>query len=324
MDPTIALTIAIHGLIALVPTTENGTHYMTALLIDAQEEHQMEGMEMCPIKHHPELRFLVKEPAQCVDAGCTSSGYRCICKDDDLARKHIFLKFGPDFNPLTKELDSTPPAQDLPTNIAEAGRFSYVANLSQEPFGLTLDSQYLGDTPSTTLISRMKVPLQSVTACSLAGREEAGQLNVQLMGFRKLHDLPRQEEMSQALAQKVVLGLSIPPKAGVFLHISDFDGVTNDKSIELRAGFWGYQIDLSNQPSKPLDLDHPCNDTVARHFAMYYALAKQPIEAVKNRLIPHFRFTQGVRRDDIEPDVCKKPILAMVDRPACPVATINP
>src|SRR4029079_9506444 len=108
MDP-ITLTIAIHGLIVLVPTTENGTHYMTALLIDARTQHSMESMEMCPSEHHPELRFLVKESAQCRDAGCSASGNRCICSEGDIEGKHIFLKFDPEVNLLTQAIDNTPP-----------------------------------------------------------------------------------------------------------------------------------------------------------------------------------------------------------------------
>lgn len=315
---SIALRIALHGLIALVPTTDNGANHMTALLVDARKPH--DGME-CSIDHHPKLTFLVAETRDCLQAGCKTSGKQCTCLEDALERKHVSLEFQPVPALAAQALSNALPANVLPENRDEAGSFSYVANLSQAPFGLTLNPDYLTPDPPQNLLARMTVPFETATACALATREDAGEANVHAMSFRELHAPSRKEDVSQALAQKVILELTVPDGGEVKLHISDFNG-TSDRVIKLLAGSKGYRIDFSNHPNEPLDRDDPCNDGVARHFAMFYDLAQNSTTA--KPLLPHVSFTRSRNEPNLRPQICDDPFFALMDRPVCPMARFNP
>lgn len=325
---SIALRIVLHGLIALVPTTDsNGVNHMTALLVNGLEPHGID--ERCTSIHRPMLRFLAAETGECVDADCEISGNQCTCREMALTGKHISIDITPVPVSASQRLTSSPPINRLPTNKSEAASFSYIANLAQAPFGLSLNQEYLGAAPPEHLLARMKFPFNSITSCALAAREDGGDAHVHEMSYRKLHDPSLKTDTSQALAQRVITELAIPDGNGseepqVILRISNFgDPEMDGHKIRLLPGASGYRIEISNQPPRFLDRDDPCNDGVARHFAMFYELADGAIP-LSERLLPHVRFATSVNRASIQPEVCNELVFALMDRPICPMATFNP
>jgi hypothetical protein len=330
---SIPVRIALHGLIALVPTLDptSGANRMTALLIDGRTANAAE----CMSEHHPRLEVVATNTADCpIGIGCRLSGNHCICEYkantgiDPLVGKEISLTIQPAPTPTAAKPTSDLPAHSLPADDGEASSFSYVANLSQTPFGLTINPDYLADSPASSsranLVTRMQVPYQTIAACDLATRPDGGGANVHAMSFRELHAPSQPGEMSYALAQLVVAKLDVPdadPAAQVVtLHISDLGGA-NDAPITLLAASDGYKIEVSDEPAGPLDFDTPCDDGVARHFTHFYDLAQSPIGA---RLLPHVRFTQFENADSIDPVICKDPTFQLMNRPICPMATFNP
>src|SRR3954471_2777320 len=266
----IPLKIFLHGLLALVPTTDPmGVHHLTALLVDGR----MPMQEECGMEHHPKLSFLVAETAECIDAGCTISGNLCTCMHDTttgadpLVGKQISLEISPTPAPTPGKPSGALPVNPLPSDSGEAASFSYVANLSQAPFSLAVDPIYLNPVPSpaarTHLVGRMELPYNSLTACALATREDGGEANVHSMSFRELHTVSGSGEVSYALAQKVIAELTVPDAGAgeqvVKLHVHDFDD-SNDLSFTLSPIAGAYRIDLGNDPDGPLDRDAPCDD----------------------------------------------------------------
>jgi hypothetical protein len=326
----IPLKIFLHGLIALVPSTDPmGGNHLTALLVDGR----MPMQEECMMEHHPKLSFLVAETAECIDAGCTISGNQCACGHDTttgidpLVGKQISVEILPEPAPAPGKPSGALPVNPLPSDSGEAASFSYVANLSQAPFSLAVDPIYLKPDLSpaarTHLIGRMEVPYNSLIACALATREDGGEENVHSMSFRQLHTQSESGEMSYALAQKVIAGLTVPDSGTgeqiVRLHVHDFDG-RNDLSFTLAPVEGAYRIDLGNDPDGPLDRDDPCDDGVARHFKHFYELAST---VAANILIPHVRPTQFKSSAFLQPAACMDPIFGVANRPICPLGTFN-
>jgi hypothetical protein len=325
---SIPLKIFIHGLIALVPATDPSGAKMTALLVDGRTANP--NPLQCMTAHYPQLQFFAAADAQCINAGCTAQG-DCNCMHDPAAgkdpliRKQIWLEISPSPTLATGKPSSSLPGHSLPDDSREAGSFSYVANLSQEPFGLKIDPKYLAPTPPpealSHMVARMEVPYKTVTACSLAARRDGGQDNAHAMSFRELNHPSGSGDVSYALAQMVVTELDVPDGGSVKLHISDFGGA-NDHSIDLAVdpAIGYYQITLSNI-ADDLDYDHPCNDGVARHFRHFYDFAENPPSPI---LLPHVRITQFKSWTPLQPNVCKDPHHALSNRPICPIATFNP
>lgn len=327
---SIPLKILIHGLIALVPATDPSGAKITALLVDGRTANAAE----CMTEHHPRLA-IVTQDAECIAAGCNAiGGGACDCaydKDagkDPLVGKQIWLEISPSPNLATARPNSSLPDHGLPEDSREASSFSYVANLSQEPFGLNVDPKYLAPNPPPEarahLVARMEAPYASVTACSLATREDGGQANVHTMSFRKLHEPSDSGDVSYALAQMVVAELVVPDGGSVKLHISDFGGA-NDHSMMLASQVFSsgniYKIDLSNEAAAPLSYDDPCDDGVARHFSHFYDFADN---STGSRLLPHVRFTQFRSAVPLQPRACKDPTFELSNRPICPLVTFNP
>lgn len=325
------LRIILHGLIALVPTTtelKDGqlVHHLTALLVDGRTSHSIDGR--CTSTHHPMVTLLVAQSADCTDADCEFYNNQCICKEAALAGKHISLEITPSPVLSLQRPSNSKPLNDLPTNNTEAASFSYIANLAQAPFGLSLNSDYLTSSPPAHLLARMIVPFSEITSCALSAREDEGESHVHEMSFRKLHAPSLQTDTSHALAQKVITQVMVPEDTSqeqkVVLRIRDFDEPeTGGHRIPLLPGGNGYRIEISNQPLKPLLRDDPCNDGVARHFAMFYELAQNP-PSLEERLLPHVRFAPSVPTESVLPQICDEPTFALMDRPICPVATFNP
>lgn len=331
----IPLKIFLHGLIALVPTTDSGVNQLTALLVDGRMA--MQGQ--CTMQHNPKLRFFVAKTADCVSvSGCTISGNQCTCTHDTakgvdpLAGQQIWLDFQPDPLPAPSLPKGALPTPTLPKDKDQAASFSYIANLSQKPMNLAVDPIYLAPNPSpaarTHMVARMDVPYNSVKACALATREDNGLTKIHELSFRKLHNPSQTDEVSYAMAQKVVAELTVPDGGAieqtVNLHFSDFDG-TNDHSFTLKPDKGAYRIDVSNDPEASLDRDDSCDDGVARHFSHFYEMALTVPEEEK---LPHVRPTQFTPLDGdsngLEPDACKDPDFGLDARPICPMVMFNP
>jgi hypothetical protein len=183
----------------------------------------------------------------------------------------------------------------------------------------------LPESARQVLLARMQIPFREVTACSLARREEGGELKVHAMGFRQLGVAGQPDEKTQAVAQMVVADLEVPDvPAGsqvVRLRLRDFSG-TDERVVELRPGIHGYLIELSNAGPE-LDRDAPCDDGVARHFALFYDLAENP-PALEKRLIPYVRLTQAqLTSTELKPPACDHPTFNASARPICPMATFQ-
>lgn len=293
----------------------------------------------CTLDHHPKLQFFVEETAECIAVpGCQAKGNRCICAYDEnqdppdpLVGKHIYLEILPAPVLASTKPDSSLPEHSLPSDSREAGKFAYVANLSQAPFHLTVDPAFLARDPAPKvldrLVARMEIPYKDLTACNLATRLDGGERNVHSMSFRPLFEPPDSGEVSYALAQRVVAELSIPAAGEggqiVRLHISDFGGESDHPITLLPSQEDGaYRIELSNA-AQDLEIDHPCDDGVARHFTHYYALAKKLPEEEEPKL-PHVRPTQFRSEVPLKPNTCKDRIFAIESRPICPMASFNP
>jgi hypothetical protein len=314
----------LHGLIALAPHPDpSGNHFMTALLIDGRAESAMP----CMAPHNPKLTFTVPEATQiqCINAGCDLTGLECDCTDA-LTSKQIFLKITPAPDLSTPLPDNTSPLPELPGTVTAAGDISYIANLSLPPFGQVLNPSYLNSSsPPQNLLARMEIPFHTITACALAAREDKGESHIQPFSFHKLHVRGALTEASQAIAQVAVAQVDVPDGGGgpqqVILHISDFDG-NHDHSIVLDQGDGGYMIELSNDTTV-LNRDDACEDGVGRHFGLYYDLAMTP-PTMADRLIPHARFTDGLKVENFTPPVCVMLDFDPMDRPVCPIAMFKP
>lgn len=330
---SIPLRIFIQGLIALVPTMDPSGAKMTALLVDGRQE----DTASCMYEHHPKLIVHVAQDADCTRAGCEALGRgSCSCyydddtKNDPLVGKDIWLEISPGPSLATGNPSNALPGHALPDDSREASSFSYVANLSQEPFGLKIDQKYLLPNPPqearANIVTRMMAPYKTITSCALAALEDGGQPNVHAMSFRALKTPSDSGEVSYALAQMVVTEFAVPDGGSVTLHISDFGGANDQKLVlaseqQASSNETLYKIGLSNNMGGPLNYDNPCNDGVARHFEHFYALAEK---TTGPHLLPHVRFTQFKSARPLEPRICKDPTFELSDRPICPMASFNP
>lgn len=318
--------IIMHGLIALAPTAPGDQNHITALLLDTQMSHDTHDT-LCASVHHPELTFRIAEipenERKCSAAGCNPVGTECAC-GDGIFKKKITLEFsGPLSDPLPEQLpldDNNVNNYGLPT-ASTIGSRRFVANLTKAPFNLKLlDSAMLDN----HLFARMEVPVEKLVSCSLSNREDQGGKYVIPMGIRAIGERSRASDRTQAFAQMIVAKFDVPEGQQIRITISNFDG-SDPQSMVLAAGEFGYLIRLSNEPDE-LERGSPCDDGIARHFAHYYDLAENP-PAWEKRLIPHARFTQGIRFDGSDPEPaaaeaeeCKNLAFTMMDRPICPMA----
>jgi len=317
---TIPVKIFLHGLLVLVPTPQT-TDHITALLANSEVMAQASPHDpLCGHEAHVAM-IKVKTAAsdQCDQAGCTASGFQCVCRGDALKGKRVSLGIR-----QTSALDKAEPLEngtpeELPASAEKAGSFAYVANLVHAPFNLTLNPAFLSVTPPDGLFVRVDVPFTRVTSCSLSKRDDGGSKNIHSMSLRQLNFPSREDDYSQALAQKVVAEVAVAADAVVTLTISNPDG-TGGHDIVLEPGSESYTIDVSNH-APALPLDHPCNDGVARHFAMLYQFAANPPAEV---LYPHLRPTKSVPEKGMEPAACADPGFGIMDRPICPIAAFNP
>jgi|GEM_PF-6410637 len=318
---TTTLTIVLQGLLALVPNNEpGGVNQMTVLMLDGNHSHGIECMGV----HHPKLSIRA-DNAECVKAGCSAKGGLCIC-EQALTRKDLWLEIQPQPDPPRQELPKDPP-RPIPRNRQEAAELGYVANLAHPPFNLSLNQEYLSASPPQNLVSRLRFPFESITACALAKRFDGGEAYVHALGFRLLGNEWEEGETSQAMAERVIASITVPDTGAdgprVTLHLKNLDSADETTIPLLPSDPHVYVINFLNETT-PLLVGHPCDDGIARHFALFYELAQSP-PAVENRLIPHVRLTQSKCADALDLPGCEFPTQAPpLDRPICPMAIFNP
>jgi len=320
---SIPFKIMLHGLIALAPSVNsNDPNHITALLFDGRPPSTIE----CLGEHHPKLTFLVSpgDQEECSTAGCEVSVDTCECTES-LAGKKIWLVISPQAGLASQKLPSDGDEalannHGVPANKAAAGSLLYVANMTKPPFNMEIDPDYLAPQPrAQNLLARMEVPFSTLTACSLSNREDQGTAHVQPMSFRKLGRTGKNEDQSQALAQMVLAKFDIDVTQNATIHMSDFSGANEHSILVAPHPVHGYMVNLSNETDK-LDPGAPCDDGIARHFALFYEFAKNP-PAWADRLLPHVRFSSSTIAESVNPDICKDPTLNFMDRPICPIAS---
>jgi len=310
MSP-IPLRIVLHGLIALTPANgADSANHMTALLVAAQTR-PAEVDERCFDPHMPMLEV---RSDQCTSVpGCHLDGLKCHCS---LSRQDLSLLVDPplDLGPLA--LGDEP--HILPFDQSEAGSFSYVANLKR--LGQTLDPRFLATVPPDALAARMTFPVESVKACALAVRLDEGSRNVHPLGFRLLGFLEATDDITQALAQQVLAGLTIPDQATVQIKVRDF-GSIEEHLLTLQPEDGVYEIDLSNMRMTDMGVDDPCDDGIGRDFGFFYELVQNK-PGWPDRKLPHVKYTHWKSALDLDPNECKEiRDHAPSSRPICPMAS---
>ena len=320
--------IILHGLIALVPSTDLSgmANHMTALLVDARSQPpgMPSGLKECFVPHQSVLTVKVDDSAQCLKAGCTPQGLdNCVCKLD---RTEVSLS--PDVSPEKQKLAKLP-ASSLPFDQQHANDFSYVANMSQPPLSQQLDPRFLEPLPPPALAARMTFTFASITACSLGTRRDEGSANVHPLGFRPLHATEKPGEVSQAMAQQLVASYEIS-QGPLILNLSGFGG-GNQRHLTLKPIADSYEIMLVNMRGAKSDgtipndvpTDDICDDGIGRDFSFFYELVKNP-PAWEDRQIPHIKYTRWKSSRDLEVAECNHKTHFPDSHPICAMATFNP
>lgn len=325
---TIPVKIMLHGLIALAPVQgANDPNYISALLFDGRTPPTI--IQCLDAQHQPRLEFPVSQEEQenCSDAGCVVENDTCKCTAS-LEGKRIWidpqLSVGSQRLPSDSD-ESLANNHGVPSNKTAAASPFYIANLAKPPFNMKLDSKYLEHRMVENLLARMEFPVSALTACSLSKREDQGEAYVQAMSFRPIGARSEAGERSQALAQMILAQFKIDEAQKVTINMESLDdeGHVNVHSIVVAPHpEHGYMIELSNE-APPLGRGNPCDDGIARHFALLYEFAEKP-PVWADRLIPHVGFIQSKRAKDINPDVCEDPTFNLQERPICPMASFLP
>ncbi len=313
----IPLQIVLHGLIALVPPDAGHPNQLTALLLDGQHPPAHE----CIAPHEPMLEFNATTSAACLNAGCTVSGDLCTCGAKALEGRDLSLKLSGASRSAQSKLNVRP-ENPLPLDDQAAIDFAYVPNMSAKPYGVKLNPAYQSAHPPSNLLARMEVPFNSIAACALWQHEDEGQNYTFALNARKLKEAEGTSSISQAVAQMVVATLDLTPQGSkVEIHLRSF-ATGEEKVIGVKLSSKGSRIALTND-TVPLDRDDPCDDGIARHFALYYELADKEV-AFGDRLVPHMKFTHHQKSPAAPPDGCKLNDFDVMNRPVCPMATIQP
>jgi hypothetical protein len=343
MSSTVFVSIALHGLIALVPVNvgsdgilapggaaEGGANHMAALLVDAHDPGVVDQSIKCIARHDPRLVFSIPDSSVpvCGDLGwCEalpaplSGPRRCSCVP---VGKKIWLT--PESSPEPRTHFKQWATDDFPPDPKPD--FSYFPNLAH--FGKHLDPIFLKNTAdpfeleriNRDLAARMVFPFDGLTTCALAVRPGEGQQeNAHSFGFRKLNELTdSQIQPHQAVAQRLLAKHTYQiAEQPLELHMSDLDG-HNEVTIML-AQSGNVEIELSNE-RKHLELDHPCNDGVGRDFALFYKLATEPELDWTVVPLPHLMPTVARKSDLVEDPACSlQPDKGMMSRPVCTMAS---
>jgi hypothetical protein len=198
---TVIVSIALHGLIALVPVNvasdggltpggaaAAGANHMAALLVDARDPGVIDQRIECIARHDPKVVFSIPEGsvpvcadvAECVVLPAVNSELRrCSCVPTG---KKIWLT--PESSPTPQPFNQWA-EHDLPPD--HHPDFSYFPNLAH--LGKRLNPIFLNGV-SDNLAARMVFPFDGLTTCALAVRQgEGNQDNVHSFGFRKLNEV---------------------------------------------------------------------------------------------------------------------------------------
>lgn len=310
--------IMLHGLIALVPVTgaDGKANHMTALLLDGRQPRDLQ----CFVPHTPELTIATSNN-ECIAAGCSVNTNACTCSIEEFQE----ITLTPDVQPA-RQAFAVKPESSLPFDQTKATNFAYIGNLGS--LGQTLKSGLLDSAsapPPGLLIARMTFPFEAANACSLATRRDEGGDNVHPLNFRKVGELEKANEMSQALAQVFMAHYKLPddgtgsPKLTVTLSKP---GGSSPHAMVLTPGPDGYSIRLENKRAFELLPGDPCDDGVARDFSLYYELAENP-PVPEERVIPHVKYTRWKSATELLAPACqgmKEPM----SRPVCPIGVYYP
>ncbi|HEV3459388.1 MAG TPA: hypothetical protein VHG32_22800 [Thermoanaerobaculia bacterium] len=332
---TVVVSIALHGLIALVPVNVTGgatltvtpgglagADHMAALLVNAEDlsivPDTFEG-KRCLAEHHPQLAFTIPTDSTlaCRNAGCRilpatpATPLQCSCVPRS---RRIWLT--PDSSPPPQQFPAVP-STEIPSDKNPG--FSYVANVASAK--LRLDPKVLNDSPPS-LAARMVFPLGTLLACDLATRpRDKENSNVHSLSFRPLHELPDGGKYkSQAAAQRLVVTNRFDTSVGALtLHMSDLHG-DNEVAIALpQSGT--VDVELTNERDQPLSYDDPCDDGVGRDFGLVYELAANP-PSWDERLLPHVTPTTAVTEEEVANPACvHHPKKGLMSRPICAMAS---
>lgn len=317
--------IMLHGLIALVPVegTDGQLNHMTALLVDATED-RIEHRCFVP---HEAILTIATSNEECVAAGCSVNDKFCECR----FKKFEDISLSPDVQPTVGALDRKP-SNSLPFSEQEATNFAYVGNLANLGQKLSLRLLDTNTAPSPNpLIARMKFPFGEVSACSLATRPDEGGKNVHPLNFRRVGKSEKEGEISQALAQVFMASYTLPPDGNETpkLTLTLRKPGAEPRHMVLRPGILRpgssdkvYSITLENKRTYELLPGDPCDDGVARDFSLYYDLAEEP-PALKERLIPHVKYTRWKGANELSAPACQG-MKDPMSRPVCPIGSFYP
>jgi hypothetical protein len=334
---SVVVSIALHGLIALVPVTSagdgtnqltatgrHGANHMAALLVDAQNVGNVPQEIKCIAEHHPTLTFPIPDSSrgacltltECqVIEPSASEPALCSCAVD-----HQKIWLTPDYQPKNRPQfnDWAPAGLPAPLKAQEHLDFSYIPNLDRLNFHL--DPAYLNAAPSP-LLARMTFPFDELIPCDLAIRpKDKDSDDVHVLGFRKLDELHNPAvHLSQAGAQRLIAKSTFTiTNEPLTLHIASFGGKQEAKIPLVQGGEVG--IELQNE-REHLSFDDPCNDGIGRDFALFYQLAGKPPKSWRSEPLPHVMLTDAQPATMVDDIGCHvDPMKGLMSRPICTMA----
>ncbi len=341
MSSSVAVSIALHGLIALVPVTTTGSgalkasgatgaNHMAALLVDARDPTAPQDpaapqAAACFAAHTPRLVFAIPDSSR---GACLSTPLCSIVKPSpsapttcscDITGQRIWLT--PDRSPAMRQfLPWAPAAAEIPAleNGAHLD-FSYLPNMDR--LGAHLDPAFLNAAP-TALLARMTFPFDDLIPCTFAVRpQDKDNDNVHSFSFRQLNEpYAPQTHPSEAVAQKLIATINYTiTDQPLTLHIGDLGGVGDVAIALVQSGTAG--IELQNQ-RLDIDPDDPCNDGVGRDFGLFYQLAGMSPRAWTSVPLPHVKLTTAKDAKTVADPACDAmPMKGLMSRPICTMAS---
>lgn len=321
MQP-IQIVIFIQGLIALVPQLgPNGqANHMTALALDSKKilarlttlptKVILDEDAVCYREHFPVLAIRTSD-SDCQAAGCQGPGSSCKCV---LTGKQVIIS--PDTQPAAVTLNSNP-ANRVPQTDIEVGAFAYIANIDPSQYPLK------NPTPAYDLTALMSFPFSSLTACKLVTRREGGIDNIHPLNYRPLHNDPSAEESGKALAQVLAASYDLAAGTSVTITLANLDG-SDPYTLPLNLVAGKYIIIGFGNDRPHLHPGDPCEDGIARDFALFYELLQNP-PVWKDRPIPQVSYSEKKDSSSIdEPVICQLTSgLTPMSRPVCPFMVSN-
>jgi hypothetical protein len=310
----ILVRIFLHGLIAFVPQAPG---HLTALLVDARDVGKLAPIaSRCVVNHTPTIE--VQAPGdKCFQAGCDNINGSCQC---DLDRLGISIL--PETQPQTPPSFPSGSVAEFPAALADE-TFAYVAKF---PTGFTVDSQLLGGSPPAKLAARMSLSFDNLSSCKLALREDDNKIHS--LSFHPLGGgaLGSRQAMAQMLVLKQSMPLDSANPITLRLQSLDDSSIIHDLPllpIPCSKGSTDQCIDISLSNERPIlpDVHDPCNDGVARDFALLYELTPNP-PLWEQRPVPQIE-TSTADVDPLKVPDCEHVHRDPESRPICPMGSFN-